>query len=420
MKRNTLIVLLSIVLLPLHTLAQSPDPAYKLLLGKTKEEIVTAKNYYLLSLFRTIPEVNKILSADTTLTRIARQKTDHLSSSLKNCNDFRCYTTTVKFSEEEIGLVSERLFKLYKPGNALGRLVQEHLLRSGTYYLYQHSSPDSLLVKAWQQDANGVNFAISVYAEGSKARYPNIDSISYNTYSKRYPDLVNVVTNTVREECTNTTLFFVPSLSYALRFIEINERMNAADYEPMTEKENATAYKKATSVKWNDFKYSTIMVPGAGPDIAGVALSGEGMLRCRVAAYKYKEGLAPFIIVSGGKVHPYKTKYCEALEMKRYLMGTMMIPEDAIIIDPHARHTTTNMRNSVRLIFRYHIPFDMPCIASTDKFQSTYITTVLDERCKKELNELPYRQGNRLSETESEFYPSLEALQINPYEIMDP
>lgn len=312
------------------------------------------------------------------------------------------------------------MFKLYKTGNALDRVVKEHLIRSGAYYIYQHSSPDSLLVKAWQQDARGVNFAISVYAEGDKARYPNIDSISYNTHSKRYPDLVNVVTNTVREECKNSILFFEPSLSYALRFIEINERLNTSDYEPMTEKKNAVAFIKAASVKWSNYKYSTIMVPGAGPDMAGVALSGEGMLRCRVAAYRYKEGLAPFIIVSGGKVHPYKTKYCEALEMKRYLMETMMIPESAIIIEPHARHTTTNMRNSVRLIFRYHIPFDKPCIASTDKFQSTYITTVLDEPCRKELNELPYRQGNRLSETESEFYLSLEALQINPYEIMDP
>ena len=48
------------------------------------------------------------------------------------------------------------------------------------------------------------------------------------------------------------------------------------------------------------------------------------------------------------------------------------------------------------------------------------IEKTLIDRCKRELNEAPYKNGNRLSPTEMEFYPQLEALQINPLEPIDP
>ena len=107
--------------------------------------------------------------------------------------------------------------------------------------------------------------------------------------------------------------------------------------------------------------------------------------------------------------------------MKKFMIETLHVPVNAIIVEPHARHTTTNMRNAARLIFRYGIPFDKPCITSTSKSQSMYIQELnLDKRCEKELKYVPYRKGKRLSETEAEFYPMLEALQINPLEPLDP
>jgi len=163
-----------------------------------------------------------------------------------------------------------------------------------------------------------------------------------------------------------------------------------------------------------------IMIPGAGPDDPKVALSAEGMLRCRLAAIQYRKGLAPFIVTSGGKVHPYKTKFCEAIEMKKFLVEKLNIPAAAVIIDPHARHTTTNMRNTVRIMYRYGMPFNKPGITCTTKGQSTMIGVTLIARCIKELNEAPYKNGVRLTETEIEFYPLIEALQINPTEAMDP
>jgi uncharacterized SAM-binding protein YcdF (DUF218 family) len=39
--------------------------------------------------------------------------------------------------------------------------------------------------------------------------------------------------------------------------------------------------------------------------------------------------------------------------MKHDLIARLGIPAAAILVDPHARHTTTNMRNAARLLYRY-------------------------------------------------------------------
>lgn len=402
-----------------------PVQKYHLVSGNS---FVQSKNYYLLTLFEELADVKKLLSNDPIFLNIERNKTADLTASLKNCDkDALCYTSKMKFTDLEIKSVSNRLRALYKPGNALDKLVQNHLIPSGTYILFKNSDPAEILVKAWEQDANGVNFAIGVYAEGKKPNYPNIDSISFNTKERSdsnvYRQYLSLLYNTaslVSTESKENKLFFYPSLTAALLFIEMNEREQAADFEPMAEGENKAATERIKSIKWDNYKYSVILVPGAGPEEKEVALSAEGMLRCRLAALQYAKGVAPFIVTSGGKVHPYKTKFCEAVEMKKYLIEKLHIPENAIIIDPHARHTTTNMRNTARLIYRYGIPFTKPGITCTTKFQSAYITTTLMERCMKELNEVPYKNGERLSETEVEFYPLNEALQINPGEPLDP
>lgn len=395
-----------------------PDPHYKLVMG---ESYVQSKNYYLLTLFQQLPEVKAILAGDPVLTAIGVNKLDSLRHALSNCDrDGTCYTACLRFSAAEITQVGERLKTLYKPDNALGKLVKDHLIPSGAYILFQELPAADMLVKAWTQDAEGVNYAISVYADGKKPNYPNIDSISFNAHDPRYVSLLyNASSLTAEENRMRPTFFSIP-LTAALRFIEINEREQAADYEPMDKGENKAACDRIGTVKWDAYKYSLIMVPGAGPEEPAVALSAEGMLRCRFAALQYQQGLAPFIVTSGGKVHPYKTKYCEAIEMKNYLIDKLHIPANAILIDPHARHTTTNMRNTVRMIHRYGIPFDKVALTCTTRGQSTMIEKTLIDRCKKELNEAPYKNGKRLSATEMEFYPQLEALQINPLEPIDP
>jgi hypothetical protein len=412
-----------------HVYSQSKTPDLKYRLLANHNNYVLSKNYYLLMLFQQLPGVKKMLEEDPVLQLIAKNKIDSLNRGLKSCDkDGFCYTGYIKFSEGEINQIADRLKILWRPGNAIDKLVTDHLIPSGNYVLFNSAPAPEMLAKAWIQDANGINFAIGVYAEGKKPNYPNIDSIGFNTRDPRNKDVflpgyVNLLYNTISLVAIENRLskrFYDIPLSAALQFIELNDRERAADYEPMIQGENKAASERIKIIKWNSYKYSLIMIPGAGPEQPDVSLSAEGMLRCRLAAIQYKKGMAPFILTSGGKVHPYKTKYCEAVEMKKYLIEKLNIPANAILIDPHARHTTTNMRNTVRLIYRYGLPFSKPAITCTTRGQSNMIERTLIDRCMKELNEVPYKNGIRLSETEMEFYPLIEALHINPMEPMDP
>ena len=400
------------------TFAQNlqPDPHYKLV---TAGNWVKSKNYYLLTLFEQDKEVSALLKNDVLLAKLTQSKVNALQISLTNCKDALCLPEQLKFTNEDIQSVSARLTALYKSSNALDRLVKMHLIPSGTYILYKNITPAELLVKAWEQDAAAVNYAIDVYAEGKKPNYPVIDSISFNTKAKAYYTLMYDCSTVVLNDVKNTRLFFEPALQAALTYLEINERQDPANYEPMATTVNKAAFDRVKLIKWDKYPYSHILVPGAGPDNLTTPLSGEGMLRCRLAAAQYRAGKAPYVVVSGGNAHPFKTKNNEALEMKIYMMKTLHVPENAIIIEPHARHTTTNIRNDARLIFRYSIPFNKPGYIVTDKSQTDFIMT-MDGRCEKELKYMPYKLGKRISETELEFYPLIESLQIDADEPLDP
>ena len=419
--QKSILLIVAIFITTLTCFAQNGRPLadYRLVEGRT---VVQTKNYYLLTLFQEIGEVSNLLKTDAVLSKVGKSKLDHLSQALVNCgNQASCYTGNMKFSEAEIKAIGERLATLYTTRKELANLVRDHLVPSGVYIRYSKASPRELLVKAWEQDARGVNFAIGVYAEGQKPFYPKIDSISFDIHkAKAFGELVYAASEAVLDESKKAALFFEPSLTYALRFLEISGRNEAADFEPMATTVNKAACERIKSIKWEAYPYTLILVPGSGPQEPGVAISPIGMLRCRTAALRYFEGKAPFIMVSGGRVHPYKTQYSEAYEMKKYLMETMRVPENAIILEPHARHTTTNMRNCARLIFRYGMPFDQPCITSTTRSQSFYITDKVEARSQQELLHVPFRKGKRLSNTEAEFYPVLEALHANPFEPLDP
>lgn len=398
----------------LHLRAQRSDYTFSEALNP-----VQYKNYYLLTLFQQDPEVKKLIQSDAELSTLFKSKSQKMAAAIQDCgNDIACLSKSFKFSDEEIAVVSKRLSILFKQNEVLNGLIKKELIPSGCYIVYADLKPADLLVKAWEQDAKALNFTIGVYVEGAKPNYPKIDSISFNVKDKSYPELVR--TNAILSTGLQNPMFFEPSITFALIALEINERNEAGDDEPMRSRVNKSALTAIAKTNFDAYKYSLILVPGEGPEERDVELSAGGMLRCRLAAAEYHKGLAPFIMVSGGRVHPYKTKYNEAYEMKKYLIKTLQIPESVVIMEPHARHTTTNMRNAARIMFRYGMPMDKVALTVTAKSQSMYISGALLGRCVEELGYEPYKLGKRLSDFALEFYPNVKSLQIDFDEPMDP
>jgi hypothetical protein len=167
------------------------------------------------------------------------------------------------------------------------------------------------------------------------------------------------------------------------------------------------------------------LVPGEGlseeMERENHPLKPMAKLIIEIAARRYFEKKVAFIIVSGGYVHPKHTRLAEAIEMKSSLMGDFHVPEEAIIIDPHARHTTTNVRNAARLIFRYGIPADRPALITTHQDHLDSIAAVaFDERNDRELGYRPYLSKRRLSPFELEWTPNVLSLHADPLDPLDP
>ena len=92
-----------------------------------------------------------------------------------------------------------------------------------------------------------------------------------------------------------------------------------------------------------------------------------------------------------------------------------------IIIDPHARHTTTNFRNANRLMIRYGFPTDKLCVFTTTKSQTDYVMfPAFDTRNNNELGYLPYIGKKRISSHDIEFLPNLFSLHLDPFDPLDP
>jgi hypothetical protein len=383
---------------------------------------VQDKNFYLLSVLQKDADVRRALASDQEIGAISAERERSVARSLTSCKqNVDCTLKSLLWTDEEIHAVSFALARLYRKDKSVRLLVDKTLRPNGAYVLYQNKSGDDLLANAWDICARGLNDVISVYGDGAAPRYPVIDSFSFDVNSADYQQRINSLVSRVSAGAPPSALFFEPSLSVALQLLSMNHRDEAGRLEPMEAGVNAAAVKAISATQWNKFAYTVIVVPGAGPGDRDTALSSSGRKRTQLAAEAYHKGQAPFILVSGGYVHPSQTRFSEALEMKKALLQDYDVPESAILVDPHARHTTTNMRNAVREMFRYGVPMDKPALVISDAAQTGYIAAQsLADRCLKEMGYVPYRIINRPSDTSLVFLPQIESLEQDPMEPLDP
>ncbi len=198
------------------------------------------------------------------------------------------------------------------------------------------------------------------------------------------------------------------------------KRDEATRYEPLVSGENQKALAAIPTLDFSAYPFAVILVPGLGPVKLDRPLSEGGQLRCDYAIARYLKKVAPLIAVSGGHVHPDRTPYAEALEMRKYLLSRG-IPEAAILVDPHARHTTTNLRNVGRILLRAGIDGPKPILVTTDLGQTLYMSgSGFAARCRNELGYEPWRMFSGLTSTDTCFLPSTLSLQADARDPLDP
>ena len=414
--RHFQVVCLAFAMLTSHTFAEISPERKPLPLHSAIQD----KNFYLLSLFESNSEFRKALASDLTLEGISSTRQQSLKGSLQTCRqNVDCTLHALLWTDDEIQTVSSALTRIYQNNRYFKNSLDKAFQADGTYILYQGSGGPDALVHAWELCARGINNALAVYGEGVPPHYPKIDSISFDLHSADFQQRIASLTGKLANEAQG--LFFESSLKAALQLLALNHRDEAGRFEPMERTVNRAALRSIASTRWDNYPFSVIVVPGEGPEDPNVALAEIGRKRTALAAEAFHAGKAPFILVSGGYVHPSQTRFSEAIEMKKALLSEYRVPEKAILVDPHARHTTTNMRNAAREIYRYEIPMNKPALLVSDPRQVDYIQGQrLADRCREELGYAPYRILSRLSETSVIFLPAVESLQQNPLDPLDP
>ncbi|HEX5702295.1 MAG TPA: YdcF family protein [Pyrinomonadaceae bacterium] len=289
---------------------------------------------------------------------------------------------------------------------------------SGAFIKYSQQSDSDMLVAAWKDAANGMNRLLSVYGLGKNPYYKDIDRVSFDVSSEEYRELLKAKLAEIK--LARDSLFFEPTLSFALKLLEANRRDEAARYEPLEEGENKVTVQDLKNISWSNYPYSFILVLGSGPP-AGLNLSKIAAKRADQGAQLFLEHKAPLIILSGGHVHPIQTPYNESIEMKKYLMEKFKIPEKSILIDPYARHTTTNFRNAGRLAFRYGIPNELKALVTSSEDHIAIVTKDgFRIRCSSELGYFPMEFITRVSPVAAEFKPSVASLFFDANDPLDP
>jgi len=394
------------------TYAQAPQAI------KHRDSIITDKTFPFYNYVAHNKVFVRIIRKDIPLQNQSLRQIERLKIALEQCGDVACYATAAQWTPEEIVAIGKRLMQLCHDNKKMQQLPA--ILKAGEHYhLYNTQIDTTFMRSVWNDAALGVNRILDTYIKGNKPRYAAIDAISFPNNDAGFRERVHWQLAELVKHHTPKNLFFDLSLQLALRALEINDRDEAARYEPLNRGMNKSALESFPGIQWASFAYSLILVPGQGPEQEGLAIDPMSMNRCRLAAERYQKGLAPFIVVSGGHVHPNKTPYSEAVEMKKYMVRELHIPEKAILIEPHARHTTTNLRNAARIVYRFRIPDTMKILTVTDSIQNAYLNT-MDKRFAEELGCVPYRDLKKIGVEESEFYPIMNALQVNPLDPLDP
>lgn len=275
--------------------------------------------------------------------------------------------------------------------------------------------------EAIARELAGLNNVLSVYGHGQRPRYDAIDGPVGTAGSTRLATDVAIAMQMSEVDVSAAYTAFDRSIAVAVGLLDANDRLDAIRFEPINAGMNAVPFARARQLEWNAHPYTSIIVLGQGPDELTTPLSAGSKLRLKAAAQRYAAGDAPFIIVSGGAVHPRGTRSVEAVQMREALIARFGVPADAIIIEPYARHTTTNLRNAARLLAALQAPPQQPAlVVSSPSHIDSVASSGFGDRNRRELGYVPGKVGSRISPYAITFVPAPESLRIDPMDPLDP
>ncbi|PQB07757.1 hypothetical protein BST83_11795 [Polaribacter filamentus] len=384
------------------------------------------RNFYWATLVEKNTTISNLVGKDFELSNFLSLYKDRLNT-ISNQNDATAaqYAEALKFKVDEITNINVALKKLIEENvTSFKSFSDNHIGVSGAFNQFKEvKNIDRIHQLIVQEMLLGINQIIDTYCAGIAPLYPIIDSVSFDVNSAQFKLLVKNLVTSLNTNKADYKLFYQPFLKFALGVLEINDRDEAGRYFPMREGVNKAAYNYIKTINWADYDYSIIVVLGDSPnssnDLPNISLGG--MARADHAVELYKQNKAPLLVFTGGHLYPVHTPYSEAIEVRKYVMDTYNIPESRLLVDPHSRHTTTNMRNVGRLIFKYNIPIDKKGIISTSNTHSEYVSSNrYPTRSQAEMNHIPVELYNRLSDFDIEFTSLIEVLHLDSSDPLDP
>lgn len=324
---------------------------------------------------------------------------------------------STRFSPAYTDQTANELLQLLKKSGRLNQLTGK-LKLTGFYKRFEDKGPDSLFLLAFKQDIAGLNNIISTYTTNKGFVYPKIDSASYAVNSKYYEGVMREMLIIENQLQKNNRYNFQTLLYMALQLLTVNNRDEAGRHEPLQQINAATLAKVKST--YQPFPYSAILLLGEGPE-NNLRISANSKLRCELAARLFFEKKAPCIIISGGYVHPFQTAYAEGVELKNYLAKEWGVPANCLVMEPHARHTTTNLRNASRILLEAGISPLKPilCVSS-----GSHIDFLFNPRFAKTATTafgyVPFEKIERISTTEAAFWPTKLSLHRSSIDPLDP
>jgi uncharacterized SAM-binding protein YcdF (DUF218 family) len=384
-------------------------------------ESLETLNFPLLAMIRQAQGWAPALRADPALQALATVRAQRVAATAACAPRPLCLAEAWAWTPEDIAAVTAALRTVAaRPGMADG-LVRSHLRASGRFARYAALADAELLAAAWADTAAGLNHLVAVYGAGKPPRYPAIDAMIFDVKRPEFAAVLDAHARVTEAAARPDDLVFDPSLRFGTGLLRLNERTDATAFRPLLAGENMAAVAQVRRMRWSDYRYPALLVFGHGPEDAQSRTGVLGHIRMARAADLFARRLAPFIIVSGGSVHPNRTPFNEAIEMKRLLIAQYDIPADRILIEPHARHTTTNLRNSARLLFAAGFPTDQPSLIVTDPATAPYIgSTLLQERARAETGVLSGVVAPAATPFTFAFRPDRAAFHVDPSDPLDP